>query len=56
MRTVLVIGVALVALLLLPVVLVVVRRIREQLSLRTVFKALGRVAVNKQRHSSPDDE
>ena len=44
MRTVLVIGVALVALLLLPVVLVVVRRIREQLSLRTVFKALGRVA------------
>ena len=56
MRTVLVIVVALVALLLLPVVLVVVSRIREQLSLRTVFKALGRVAVNKQRHSTPDDE
>ena len=56
MRTVLVIGFALVAFLLLPVALVVVRRIREQLSLRTVFKALGRVAVNKQRHSTPEDE
>src|SRR2546426_8478651 len=41
MRTVLVIGLALVALLLVPVVLVAVRRIRERLSLRTGFSALG---------------
>ena len=45
MRTVLVIGLALVALLLLPVVLVAVRRIREGLSLLTGFQALGRVAL-----------
>jgi len=55
MRTVVVIGLVLVALLLLPVVLVV-RRIRERLSLRTGFNALGRVAVNKQWSSSPDDK
>jgi len=55
MRTVLVIGLALVALLLVPVVLVAVRRIREGLSLRTGFSALGRVALDKQWHSSPDD-
>ena len=41
MRTVPVIGLALVALLLVPVVLVAVRRIRERLSLRTGFSALG---------------
>jgi len=56
MRTVLVIGLALVALLLLPFVLVVVRGIRERLSLRTGFNALGRVALDKHRHSRPDDE
>ena len=56
MRTVLVIGLALVALLLLPGVLVVLRRIRDQLSLRTGFQALGRVALDKQWHSSPDDK
>ena len=56
MRTVVVIGLVLVALLLLPVALVVVRRIREQLSLRTGFNALGRVALDKHRHSRPDDE
>jgi len=56
MRTVQVIGLALVALLLLPGVLVVLRRIREQLSLRTGFQALGRVALDKQWHSSPDDK
>ena len=55
MRTVLVIGLALVALLLVPVVLVAVRRIRERLSLHTGFSALGRVALDKQWHSSPDD-
>ncbi len=55
MRTVLVIGFALVAFLLLPVALVVVRRIREQLSLRTGSQALGRVALDKQRSSNPDD-
>ncbi len=56
MRTVVVIGLALVALLLLPFVLVVVRGIRERLSLRTGFNALGRVALDKHRHSRPDDE
>ena len=56
MRTVVVIGLLLVALLLLPVVLVVVRRIREQLSLRTGFKALGRVTLDKQGSSNPDDK
>ena len=55
MRTVVVIGLVLVALLLLPVALVVVRRIRGQLSLRTGFNALGRVALDKQ-WSSPDDK
>jgi len=55
MRTVLVIGLALVALLLFPVALVVVRRIREWLSLRTGLSALGRVALDKQWHSGPDD-
>ncbi len=48
MRTVLVIGLALVALLLLPVVFVVVGRILERLSLRTGFTALGRVVLDKQ--------
>jgi len=56
MRTVVVIGLALVALLLLPFVLVVVRGIRERLSLRTGFNALGRVALDKQWSSSPDDK
>ena len=56
MRTVVVIGLVLVALLLLPVPLVVVRRIREQLSLRTGFNALGQVALDKQWSSSPDDK
>ena len=56
MRAVQVIGLAIVALLLLPVALVVVRQIRERLSLRTGFNALGRVALDKQRSSSPDDK
>ena len=55
MRTVVVIGLVLVALLLLPVVLVV-RRIRERLSLRTGFNALGRVTLDKQGSSNPDDK
>ena len=56
MRAVQVIGLAIAALLLLPVALVAVRRIRERLSLRTGFQALGRVALDKQRHSSRDDK
>jgi len=53
---VVVIGLAIVALLLLPGVLVVLRRIRERLSLRTGFKPLGKWPLDKHRHSSPDDE
>ena len=56
MRTVVVIGLVLVALLLLPVALVVLKRIRERLSLRTGFKPLGKWPLGKHRHSSPDDE